>query len=342
MPQDILNQGIAFILFLQNLGDWLIGPMNFFTFFGNQEFFFLILPAFYWCIDSRLGMRLAVALLLSNGLNSVLKTTFHDPRPYWLDERVRLLTNPETSFGIPSGHAQNSVVIWGTLAAYLQRWWGWVIAVAMIFLISLSRMYLGVHFPTDVLGGLVLGVLTLVLVLYLEGPVIAWLETRRQGEQVGLMFAISLVFILAGAWLSSTVSASWQIPRQWVETAARQAPNHPITPLSIEGTIITAGVFFGLTSGFIWLNAYGGLNARGPWVKRLGRYLIGLVGVLILWQGLGILFSLLAAEETLPGYILRYIRYSLIGAWISMLGPLLFIRLGLAESRVQLKPSLES
>ena len=44
MPESVLEWGIAFILTLQGLGDWLIGPMNIFTFTGNAEFYLLILP----------------------------------------------------------------------------------------------------------------------------------------------------------------------------------------------------------------------------------------------------------------------------------------------------------
>jgi hypothetical protein len=78
----------------------------------------------------------------------------------------------------------------------------------------------------------------------------------------------------------------------------------------------------------------------GPWRKRLSRYLIGVVGVLILWRGLGLVFDLLAPDETLPAHLLRYLRYSLVGLWISALAPLLFIRLGLLSAREKaLEPS---
>jgi hypothetical protein len=95
--------------------------------------------------------------------------------------------------------------------------------------------------------------------------------------------------------------------------------------------VSSAGALFGIAAGAIWFNTRYGFEAAGSWPKRLGRYLVGVVGVLILWQGLGAAFDLLAADETLAGYLLRYIRYSLIGGWISAFGPLVFIRLGLVE-----------
>ena len=67
MPNSILEWGIALILSLQGLGDWLVTPMNFFTFTGTPEFYLLIMPVIYWCWDSRLGLRVGIIFLLSTG-----------------------------------------------------------------------------------------------------------------------------------------------------------------------------------------------------------------------------------------------------------------------------------
>ena len=85
MPDEILYWGIELIFWLQSLGDWPAGPMNVFTFTGYAEFYLLIMPAAYWCWDSRLGLRLAVIFLLSTALNFYVKLVIHDPRPYWLE-----------------------------------------------------------------------------------------------------------------------------------------------------------------------------------------------------------------------------------------------------------------
>jgi len=331
MSESILEWGIQVILALQGLGDWLIGPMNVITFIGNTEFFLLIMPALYWCWDSRLGLRVGIGLLLCAVLNNVLKVAMHDPRPYWFDPEVRLLTSPGTSFGVPSGHSQNAAAVWGIVGAYLRKGWGWAVAVALVFLIGLSRMYLGVHFPTDVFAGWIIGVIWLVLFLCLEGTVSARMKRLSEMKQIAIVFAVSLIILLVGVLVSSSVSASWQQPGEWVRNAAEKHSDTPITPLSIDDLVLSAGVFFGLTGGGILSRQ--GFDAGGHWAKRLGRYLVGVVGVLILWKGLGALFSLLAADETLLGHALRYVRYGLIGAWVSALGPMVFIRLGLAEEK---------
>jgi membrane-associated phospholipid phosphatase len=333
VTESILDWGLFFILSLQETSAWLTGPMNLFTFTGTAEFFLLIMPAIYWCWDSRLGLRIGLATLISLAVNLILKVVFHEPRPYWVDPQVRLLTEPESSFGVPSGHAQNSVIIWGLLAAYLNRPWSWLAAIAIIVFTGLSRVYLGVHFPTDVLAGWILGVVILGLFLTFEGRLTTGLKDLSEPAQIGLMFAISVAIILIGALTSNAVTASWQLPADWVRNAALQAPHEPINPLSLENLIITAATLFGLSSGAILFNARYGFNAGGLWTRRVARYVLGVLGVLILWQGLGTLFNLVSTEETLAGYMLCYVRFAAVGSWISALGPLLFLRFRLAEEQ---------
>ena len=152
----ILDFGVRLVLAIQGLGGWLKLPMEIFSFLGKEEFFILLLPILYWCVDSHLGIRVGLILMMSTSLNDTLKLALHGPRPYWYSSEVNGLAE-ETSFGAPSGHAQNAMVIWGMIAASLRKWWGWLIAGLLIFFIGFSRLYLGVHFPVDIAAGAFLG-----------------------------------------------------------------------------------------------------------------------------------------------------------------------------------------
>jgi membrane-associated phospholipid phosphatase len=327
MPVDRFSVEIDILLFIQNLGSWLSNPMQFFSFLGSEQFFLLIAPAIYWCFNSQVGLRMGLYLSLSAGFNSIFKTLFHSPRPYWIDQRVAALSG-ETSFGTPSGHAQNAVVVWGSLASSIGRRWLWILAVVLMFLSGLSRIYLGVHFPTDVLAGWLIGLLLLWILVKIEPGILSWLKQRKLFSQIGASFLVSILIILL-AWLARQVIGDWSVPQEWIDNAARAYPDgEPIDPLSFSGIVSNAAIFFGLAAGGTWLNARGGFRADGPGRHLVLRYLLGLIGVVLFWYGLGAVFP--DGEELLL-LSLRYFRYALVGFWVSALAPLLFIKLRISE-----------
>ncbi len=329
MGKAIQDWGIAIILFLQGLGPALMIPMKAFTFLGNEEFFLAVAPAVYWCLDTALGLRLGLLLMVSAGLNSAVKLAFHTPRPYWHDPRVSALTT-ETSFGIPSGHSQNAVVVWGRLATYINKSWAWILALALMFFIGLSRLYLGVHFPSDVLSGWLLGALILWAAIKWEPGLVQWLRQIGPTGQLLAALGVSLALILL-SWSARQVLGSWTFPAEWADNIRIALPGKELpNPLDLSGPISNGGAFFGLAAGAILLAGRGGYQARGAWWQLLARYLIGLVGVLVLWRGLDLVFP---EGENLIAAALRYLRYALVGVWVTGLAPLVFIRARLSRSQ---------
>ena len=329
---QILDWGYPIIYWLQSLGDWLTPVMQSFTFLGNEEFFLLVLPALLWCVDIGLGVRIGMILLASNGINSVFKLAFGTPRPYWINTRVKALSTG-TSFGLPSGHAQTALSVWGRLAAWIRRTWAILFFGTLILLISISRPYLGVHYPTDTLLGWLIGGILLAAFIIFDKPVSEWLSRLSVSKQSLLSFVISIGFIGLGL-LVSQATANRPVPMEWIAGAASAAPgSEAIDPLTTSGFFSTAGVFFGLGAGAALLYRWGGFHVRGPWWQRLLRYLVGLVGVVLIYFGLKMIFP---SGDDLLANILRYVRYAAVGFWVAYLGPRVFVLIRFATEETQI------
>ncbi len=325
---EIYDIGIHIVVYIQKLGGWLLSPMQLFSLIGSEVFYLLIVLAVYWCASTEAGLRMGLFLMLSGGINDALKVAFHRPRPYWYSSDVKALA-AEPAFGLPSGHAQHAFVFWSTLALWIKRRWMWVTAILLILLISFSRMYLGVHFPTDILAGWLVGFLLVGCLLGYERKTVQWFLRQQTGIQLLTALLASLVILGLGA-AARLALGHWQMPTDWADNAARAGAGIP-NPLDPTGIIANGGAFFGMIAGAIGLRRSGGFAAgNGTESQMAARYFLGLAGTLILWYGLGSIFP---RDANYLSYILRYLRYVLVGIWFTGLAPITFIRLGLAERK---------
>lgn len=132
--------------------------MVFVTSLADQGTMWVVLGLLFLCFPKTRHM--GAALLVSAGLgyvtgNLILKNLFARSRPCWLRREVKLLIPVPRDYSFPSGHTLVSVE--GAFAIWRHDWkWG-VLAFAAAAMIACSRMYLYVHFPTDILGGVILG-----------------------------------------------------------------------------------------------------------------------------------------------------------------------------------------
>jgi hypothetical protein len=267
-----------------------------FTFLGDEEFFLIFLPFFYWCLDRRTGLSLLVLFLVSAYLNSAAKILADQPRPFEYDSRVKSIITA-SSGGFPSGHTQSAVVLWGYLAYLYRHKPVWIITGLFIIGIPLSRIYLGVHFPTDIFGGYVLGLIVLVGFLWLYPRMASWLAAAGFGRQIGIAFILPAILIV-------------------------------ISP-SADPNCLTAGsTLLGFCCGVALERRWVGFKTGGFWWKRLIRYLMGLIILVCIWLGLKIAFKGLPLDS-----VFRVIRYTAVGLWCSIGAPWLFVRLKLCEDK---------
>ena len=105
----------------------------------------------------------AVSLLLSLVINNLmLKNIIARPRPYDMIEGLKTLVAAPTDFSFPSGHTASSFAAATVLFLTLPKKYG-IPAIILAALMGFSRLYIGVHYPTDVLAGLISGVLIAII-----------------------------------------------------------------------------------------------------------------------------------------------------------------------------------
>jgi hypothetical protein len=111
---------------------------------------------------------MAIGLLSSGIINSLAKFFLESPRPQGLAESIVGLQSKaeEFAFGFPSGHVHSSFVIWGLLFLRIKNIYLRSICIFIILIMPFSRMYIGVHFLGDVIGGFILGILNLILLIW--------------------------------------------------------------------------------------------------------------------------------------------------------------------------------
>ncbi|TFH21703.1 MAG: phosphatase PAP2 family protein [Bacteroidia bacterium] len=236
-------------MFLQGFGDWLTPIMKFFTWLGYPQAYMILIAIIYWSFDRKLGLRLAIFLPLIASINSILKQALHAPRPYWLDPNIKAI-QVSNGFGMPSGHAQASTV-WLYAGSCLKRRWFWVIAIAVVLMIGLSRIYLGVHFSSQVLLGWVIGILVLILFYRYESKVLSWFLGQKFSSQLILISGISILILIIGG-VFVIILKDWEMPSEWIRNASDDLASRNESILISVGMASVAGNsggFFGVALG---------------------------------------------------------------------------------------------
>lgn len=222
-----------FIKYLQSFETpWLTDAMTYITSLGYAPFFFGAFLVIIFGVDFKKGFILLQVLMLTAALTEFLKNTFALPRPFHVDSNVlkpdegmannapfknrgagsfmELLPQevveyyrglPEKiSYGLPSGHTSSAVTFWGSLMLLFRNNFVRFLSILMIILVPFSRLYLGRHFPADVLAGYTLGALILVLfysVFFGPARLDRFLASKSMGGRVDLTGNLFKMYLVA-------------------------------------------------------------------------------------------------------------------------------------------------
>jgi hypothetical protein len=164
--------------------------------------------------------------------------------------------------------------------------------------------------------------LLLFLFLKFDDNISNYLGSLSLNRQILFAFLAALGIVFAGFYVQATVSP-FPDPASWA-TFSNEARN-------LANYFTLAGAFFGAATGYALIGQSEPTLLQGSHAKKLFGYLLGMIILLAIWQGLDILFASLAEDESSVGYILRLIRYAATTLWATWLAPLFFARLGMAK-----------
>ncbi len=268
---------IDFIHYLHQIrGPFLDNFIKLFDFFDRQEFLFVLLPVIWLGYSWRFGIKLFYLFSLSYLVNFVLKSFFALPRPFHVDPALGIIQ--VSGYGFPSGSAQTAIFLSGLLIIYWKNKWKWVVALTYALLLSFSRVYLGVHFPIDILGGWIVGFLLLGTYLLIFPKIERFFQNLPSFNALFLSQFLLLTILI---WLPSK------------------------TVMSIYACSMGLGIGIFINS---WANLYM-TSPKNKW-EFLIRILLGISGVFLIYN-LGL--KIVPLQSSLALFVL----FLSIGLWIS-------------------------
>ena len=150
---------INVLLFLQNLRTDLLNVlMQGITMLGEEVIIVLVIAILYFCIDKKFAQKLLYTVLTSIGINGIVKNLVRFPRPFSTGKITCVREGTATGYSFPSGHTQTFATTSTTIAKKVKKPLVIFLVGILITLVALSRMYLGAHYPSDVVVGALLGV----------------------------------------------------------------------------------------------------------------------------------------------------------------------------------------
>ena len=129
------------------------------TMTGEEQFYILAAAIIFWCVNKKFGYKLGFALLTSTIINTALKDAINSARPIGTPGISSLRIETATGQSFPSGHTQGATTFWISCIVQIRKGWIYIVGTLIILLVGFSRLYLGVHWPIDVIGGVVIGVI---------------------------------------------------------------------------------------------------------------------------------------------------------------------------------------
>lgn len=219
------------------------------TMLGEEYFFLLLLGIIFWCMNKRIGYKLGFILLSNGVLNNGIKEIVNAKRPIGAQGIRSLRVETATGASFPSGHTQSAAAFWTGAMRIFQKKWLYALGIALMLLVGISRMYLGVHWPADVIGGIVIGVVW----AFAAG----WIFDYAENKGSSLILLVIVIPAIVGLWVFRSSDY-------------------------LKVTAMLTGFYI----GYVIEGRYINFDVKGTLKLQILKLIIGLAGLLIIKAGL--------------------------------------------------------
>lgn len=151
----------------------------------------------YWCINKKYGQKILFALIGNITLNTGIKELVKAPRPIGTQGIESMRTSTATGYSFPSGHTQSATAFWVSIMTIFKRKWLYILGSVIILGVGISRLYLAVHWPIDVLCGWIFGI---IFTIFLS-KVFDYIDNNKA---YGVLLVVLIPFVVFAFLINST------------------------------------------------------------------------------------------------------------------------------------------
>lgn len=268
---------------------------------GEETAFLVAALVLFWCVNKYFGYYVLSVGFIGTLANQFMKLWFRIPRPWVLDSNFTILEQAReaaSGYSFPSGHTQNAVGTFGSIACTVKTKWVRIAAIVVAILVPFSRMYIGVHTPLDVL---VAAAMAIILLLILK-PVVLGNTKRNMPILLAVMFVLGISYLCFVEFYPFPADID----------------QHNLAS-GLKNAYTLVGALLGMLVVYIVDEKWIHFTTKAVWWAQLIKVAFGLVLVLAVKSGLKTPLNMLLGES-----IGRAVRYFLIVIVAGIVWPLTF------------------